>query len=241
MTEFGIQMYSLRDITKSDMNRALSEIARMGYKTAEFAGFFGYKSEYIKGLLDKYGIKAVATHTGYGDLVNNFAATVAYHKAIGCTDIIIPGASVYDRKGIEEFIENVNKWIPALKAEGITLHYHNHDGEFKTVADGFVPHDELAARTELKFEIDTYWAYVAGRDPIEVLEYYGDRVEFIHLKDGYADKTGKSLGQGTAPVAAVLDYAVKTGKKIVVESEGLDPTGLEEVERCADYLKASGK
>ena len=37
MTEFGIQMYSLRDITKSDMNRALSEIARMGYKTAEFA------------------------------------------------------------------------------------------------------------------------------------------------------------------------------------------------------------
>ena len=52
MTEFGIQMYSLRDITKSDMNRALSEIARMGYKTAEFAGFFGYKSEYIKGLLD---------------------------------------------------------------------------------------------------------------------------------------------------------------------------------------------
>ena len=123
MTEFGIQMYSLRDITKSDMNRALCEIARMGYKTAEFAGFFGYKSEYIKGLLDKYGIKAVATHTGYGDLVNNFAATVAYHKAIGCTDIIIPGASVYDRKGIEEFIENVNKWIPALKAEGITLHY----------------------------------------------------------------------------------------------------------------------
>ena len=241
MTEFGLQMYSLRDITKSDMNRALSEISRMGYKTAEFAGFFGYKPEYIKGLLDKYGIRAVGTHTGVGDLVNFFDATVAYHKAIGCKDIIIPGASVYTRAGIEEFIENVNKWIPKLKAEGLTLHYHNHDGEFKMTAEGFIPHDELAARTELKFEIDTYWVYVAGKDPIEVLEYYGDRVEFIHLKDGYADRTGKSLGQGTAPVDKVLDYAVNHGKIIVVESEGLDPTGLEEVERCIDYLKASGK
>ncbi|MBR2460180.1 MAG: sugar phosphate isomerase/epimerase [Clostridia bacterium] len=241
MTEFGIQMYSLRDITKADMDKALREIARMGYKTAEFAGFFGYKAEYIKGLLDEYGIKAVGTHTGVGDLINNFEGTVAYHKAIGCKDIIIPGASIYDRKGIEEFIENVNRWIPLLKAEGLTLHYHNHDGEFKEVADGFVPHDELAARTELKFEIDTYWAYVAGRDPIEVMEYYGDRVEFIHLKDGFADRTGKSLGLGTAPVAEVLDYAVKHGKKIVVESEGLEPTGLQEVERCIDYLKTSGK
>ena len=104
MTEFGIQMYSLRDITKSDMNRALGEIARMGYKTAEFAGFFGYKSEYIKGLLDKYGIKAVATHTGYGDLVNNFAATVAYHKAIGCYDIIIPGAPSSTKEDVALYI-----------------------------------------------------------------------------------------------------------------------------------------
>ena len=32
--------------------------------------------------------------------------------------------------------------------------------------------------------------------------------------------------------------AVNKGKKIVVESEGLDPTGLEEVKRCIDFLKA---
>lgn len=241
MTEFGLQMYSLRDITKAEMDRALREVAEMGYKTVEFAGFFGYKAEYIKGLLDKYGLKAVGTHTGCDPLINDLEATIEYHKAIGCKDIIIPGAAVYTRREIEEFIENVNRWIPVLKAEGISLHYHNHDREFKMMDDGYVPHDELAARTELKFEIDTYWAYVAGKDPIAVLEHYGDRVEFIHLKDGYADRTGKSLGLGTAPVAEVLDYAVNHGKKIVVESEGLEPTGLEEVKRCIDYLKASGK
>jgi hypothetical protein len=29
------------------------------------------------------------------------------------------------------------------------------------------------------------------------------------------------------------------GKPIIIESEGLDPTGLEEVKRCIDFLKAN--
>ena len=98
--------------------------------------------------------------------------------------------------------------------------------------------DELASRTNILFEIDTFWAYVAGADPIAVLDKYGDRVQFIHLKDGFSNGEGKSLGQGTAPVAAVLEKAIATGRTIVVESEGLDPTGKEEVQRCMDYLKS---
>ena len=31
--------------------------------------------------------------------------------------------------------------------------------------------------------------------------------------------------------------AIESGYGIVVESEGLDPTGKEEVKRCIDYLK----
>ncbi len=239
MKEFGIQLYSVRDITDKDLELALKKVAEMGYKTVEFAGFFGHSAETVKGWLDSYGLRAVGTHTGVGALEGDLEGTIAYHKAIGCRDIIIPGAPVYSRPDIDKFISQVNEWQPKIRAAGLELHYHNHDGEFRVTADGIIPHDELAARTELKFEIDTYWAYVAGRDPIEVLEYYGDRVAFIHLKDGTADKVGKSLGLGTAPVKAVLDYALAHGKNIVVESEGLEPTGLEEVGRCIDYLKAN--
>ena len=39
--EYGIQMYSLRDITDKDLAGAFKAVADMGYKTVETAGFFG--------------------------------------------------------------------------------------------------------------------------------------------------------------------------------------------------------
>ena len=131
----------------------------------------------------------------------------------------------------------MNKYNELLKKEGVRLHYHNHHGEFMPNKDGVVTNDELFKRTDVLFEIDTYWVYVAKKNPIDVLNEYGSRVKFIHLKDGDASGEGVSLGQGTAPVKEVLEKALKEGYEIVVESEGLDPTGIEEVGRCIDFLK----
>ena len=41
-TQYGLQMYSLRDITGDDLKGALKQVADMGYKYIEFAGFFGH-------------------------------------------------------------------------------------------------------------------------------------------------------------------------------------------------------
>ena len=38
-------------------------------------------------------------------------------------------------------------------------------------------------------------------------------------------------------MAEILDYAKANRLTVVVESEELEPTGLEEVQRCMDYLK----
>ncbi len=231
-------MYSLRDVTKDDLKGSLRAVADMGYKTVEFAGFFGHPAETVKAWLDEYGLKAVGTHTGYGALDDDFDATVAYHKVIGCKNLIIPWGPMKTPEEIDAFVEKINKWLPALKAEGIELHYHNHAGEFKPVADGIIPTVELAKRTDIMFEVDTYWAYVAGEEPVEVLKKYADRIKMIHLKDGFADGHGVSLGQGTAPVNKAVEYALAKGLDIVVESEGCDPTGKEEVERCIEFLKS---
>ena len=39
-TEYGLQMYSLRDITKDNLKDSLRQVAEMGYKYVEFAGLF---------------------------------------------------------------------------------------------------------------------------------------------------------------------------------------------------------
>jgi UDP-N-acetylenolpyruvoylglucosamine reductase len=51
MIEYGLQMYSVRDITKENLKDALRQVAEMGYKYVEFAGFFGNTAEDVKALL----------------------------------------------------------------------------------------------------------------------------------------------------------------------------------------------
>ena len=135
----------------------------------------------------------------------------------------------------------MNKYQPMLEAEGIKLMYHNHNGEFLPNADGLIPHEEMERRTNIDFQIDTYWAYVAGRDPVEVITRLKDRVPVIHLKDGLQDGHGYALGEGTAPVVAVREKAMELGMHMVVESETLQPDGLAEVTRCINFLRTLEK
>ena len=197
--EYGLQMYSLRDITGADLKGALKKVSEIGYKGVEFAGFFGHPAEEVKSWLDEYGLTVTGTHTGCQTLAEDFDGTVAYHKAIGCSTLIIPGANISCAAAIDTLVNDINNWLPRLEAEGISLQFHNHHREFLPNQDGQIPIDELARRTSLKFEIDTYWAFAGGRDPIEVITRLKDRISYIHLKDGNGGHTGYSLGQGAAP------------------------------------------
>ena len=235
--EYGLQLYSIRDITEKDLDGALKQVSEIGYKFVEFAGFFGHSAEAVKAMLDKYGLKVSGTHTGWQEVAEHFEDTVKYHKIIGNKNIIVPGADLNTQEKIDAFVEMANKFQPLLEKEGIRFHYHNHSHEFHPNADGSIIYDELVKRTQLGLEIDTYWAYNAGRDPIALMEALKDRVHVIHIKDGDAHGEGYPLGRGTAPVAAVYQQALKMGIPMVVESETLTPDGITEAKVCFDYLK----
>ena len=66
--EYGIQMYSVRDLTKDDLAGALRAVAEIGYKFVEFAGFFGHSAEEVRAMLDENGLEVSGTHTGVGEL-----------------------------------------------------------------------------------------------------------------------------------------------------------------------------
>lgn len=235
---YGLQLYSVRDLTKDDLPGALRQVAELGYHSVEFAGFFGHSARAVRDMLDDYGLCISGTHTGCAELMpDKLEQTIAYHKELGNKTIIIPGADYSDRPHLEALIELINTVKPRLEAEGIALAYHNHHREFLPTEYGALVHRELEERTDVLFEIDTYWAYVAGQDPIALLERLGARVPVIHLKDGFADGRGMALGEGTAPVEAVRRYAMAHGISMVVESETCQPTGIEEVGRCIRYLR----
>lgn len=237
--KYGLQMYSVRDVAPNDMQGTLREVARMGYSQIEFAGFFGNTAEDIRKWLDENQLVCTGTHSRADGLVpERIQESIAFHKTIGCSNYIIPGADLSTGEKLDRFIELVNAVQPVLEEAGLKLHYHNHSHEFRPNEDGLYIHEELQKRTNLMFEIDTFWAFNAGKDPIALLESLKDRVSVIHLKDGLIGGEGRSLGTGDAPVRDVREYAIRNGLTMIVESESLNPDGLSEVKRCIDFLLA---
>lgn len=236
--KYGLQLYSVRDITQTDLHLALSSVAAMGYEYVEFAGFFGHSAQDVREMLNENGLVCSGTHSAFDDLrPTKIADTLKYHKTLGNPNYIVPGADLSTLEKIEDFCNVMNYARPILAAEGIKLGYHNHSHEFTLMPWGSTIHSELERRTEIEFEIDTYWAFNAEVDAIQLLERLRDRISVIHLKDGFKGGKGMALGEGEAPVTDVIDAATRLGFMMVVESETLSPTGLGEVERCMNYLK----
>jgi sugar phosphate isomerase/epimerase len=223
------------------MRGTLSKIARQGYSFVEFAGFFGIGAWDIAAWLKECGLRVSGTHTGLKELLEKTDETIAYHKQIGNTCIIVPYAELDTQFKLDAFIGDMNVLKERLAGEGIRLGYHNHAQEFKPGKDGSVAFEQLIYRTELDLEIDTFWAYAAGVDPVALLDRLQKRVPVIHIKDGFENGEGMPLGMGTAPVKAVYEAAKALGMAMVVESETLRPDGLTETDICMKYLRSLEK
>ncbi|MBQ4110645.1 MAG: sugar phosphate isomerase/epimerase [Clostridia bacterium] len=250
-TEYGIQMYSLHDITAEHLKEALKAVADMGYKYIEFAGFFGHSPEEIKSWLKEYKLTVTGSHIGLDQIKSDkIEETLTYHKAIGCDNLIVPAADWSDLDKFNDVINTLNEADEILKKNGLRLGYHNHSDEFLPTPDGIIFQDELIKRTSIEFEIDVFWLYNAGIDVVSYLEKYKERIKVIHLKDGnicppenriyghsYKGVEEFSVGMGSVPVSDIISWANKNNVLIIVESEGLNPTGPEEVARCMEYLK----
>lgn len=242
-TEYGIQLYSLRDLTETDLEAGLRAASELGYRYVEFAGFFGHSAETVASWLEKYNLAVSGTHTGWKELTPDaIADTIAYHKIIGNQTIIIPGFDQSTAENVDEVVDVIRFAEPVLSENGIRLGFHNHAREFIRSSYGVFVEEELWKRTRVSFELDTFWIFAAGLDPVEIMEKMKDRLlPCIHLKDGIrkGDGTGagKAIGEGEAPVLAVREKALQMGLTMIVESEGLDPTGVDEVGRCIRYLR----
>lgn len=234
--EYGIQMFSLRDISRANMEKALKAASEIGYKAVEFAKFSDCSASQIKDWLEKYDLSPWSSHIMLEDLQKDFEGTVAYHKQIGCTDLAICCVFRDTKEQVESAIAGINEMIPRLEAEGLTLHFHNHYWDHNPNQNNVITFQEIVTRTNIKLELDTYWTFVAGLDPIVIMEKMKDRISFIHLKDGDGGYNGLSLGAGVAPVEKVYQKAKELGFRMIVESEGCKPTGPEEIKRCYDYL-----
>ena len=141
--KYGLQLYSIRDMAEKNFEGMLKAVAEMGYEMVESAGFFGHSAEEVREMLDRYGLTLCSTHTSQHEVFDRFERTLAFHKRLGCTDIVLPAVMSETREQIDYTVACINRYQPILEAEGIRLHFHNHSDVFLPNKDGIVAFDEF--------------------------------------------------------------------------------------------------
>jgi len=235
----GLQLYTLRDLTKSDFSGTLAKVARIGYSAVEFAGYGGLTAEQVRKLLDDLGLACCGTHEGYGALTpETLAKTIEFNQAIRSPFIICPSMPSEFRDqggdGIKAFAQAMNLAGEQVRSAGMQLCYHNHDFEFKQV-DGKTLYDLLLDNVDrqlVKMEIDTYWVKYAGVDPVKLISRLSGRCPLLHMKDmsKTEPRTFAPVGMGVMDIKSIVQAGLAHGTQwFVVEQDQCKGPALEAV------------
>ena len=184
MREYGLQLYSIRNAITENYHDALRQVAEMGYKMAELYGGMGPGAQTLRSWMDEFGLRVSGTHTKAADLAPDMLSqTIADHHTLGCDTLIIPHYDISTAEKVDELVNLINTVQPVLEKEGITLAFHNHSREFWPNEAGQLTHFELQKRTDIKFELDTFWTMRAAVNPVDQMKKMGSRIKLIHQKD----------------------------------------------------------
>ncbi len=247
---FGLQLYTLRDVLPKDPVIILRQVATFGYKEIEsYEGdkgmFWGLKNTEFKKLMDDLGMKIVASHC---DIEKDFERKAADAAAIGMDYLLC--AWIGPQKSLDDYkkaADTFNKRGEICRKHGLKFAYHNHDYSFKKL-DGQFPQDLMMQQTDkelVDYEMDIYWVVTAGEDPLQWFDRYPGRFTLSHIKDRKKNvplsqgDASTILGTGSIDFPAILSRAKEKGMKhFLVEQElyeGTTPMGS--VQANADYLK----
>jgi sugar phosphate isomerase/epimerase len=247
---FGLQLYTLRDVLPADPTGILKQVASYGYKQIEsYEGpqgiFWGMKNTEFKKRMDDLGMKIVSSHC---DINKDFDRKAAEAAEIGMNYLICPYLG--PQKTVDDFkkfAETFNQLGETCKKNGIRFGYHNHDYGFVPL-EGQMPQDVLMQNTDknlVDFEMDIYWVVTAGQDPIAWIDKYAGRFKLCHIKDRKKGAplsqrdASVDLGTGSIDFKKILKEAGRKGMEYyIVEQEAYEnTTPLAAAKADADYMK----
>ncbi|WP_435171342.1 sugar phosphate isomerase/epimerase family protein [Paenibacillus glycanilyticus] len=246
--KFGVQLYTLRDLTARNFIGTLEKVAALGYQGVEFAGYGGIEANQLKERLDQLGLLAAGSHVSYERMLSSLEEEITYNKILGNRNLIIPyfeGNKFSDGEERRRFLENLNQIGQKCAEADMQLLYHNHEFEFTIEVNGKTMFDYIfdsMDKSLLQAELDACWAFRAGYDPAAIIRQYNDRMPLVHLKDMRKNNDGQvltvELGQGEVNlnriVAAATDSAVQW---LIVEQDECQDEPLASIATSMGWIK----
>lgn len=249
----GVQLYTVRDVLPKKPAETLRAIREMGYTELE-ATYDGLDK--IWPAIAACGMRPVSIHlkdTFLDDAQQDaFARALEQCKQWGFQFAVLPAIPEKQRGDLDVLRglgAKLNRAGEKARAAGLRFCYHNHAFDFRPLA-GTTSFDMLVERVDPKlcgFEVDCFWASVAGRDPAELIARLKGRIPMIHLKDkasGAAvrfDESDKKplreVGSGSIDWVKVLEAARAAGvEHYFVEQDVTPGDPLDSLRKSWAYL-----
>ena len=190
LEKIGIQTYTLREALGEDFVGTMRMIKEVGYDYVELNGrnFIDRPPAELRTVLDDLGLTAPISHVDYDSLANRPGEIAAVAGTVGFEYAILPWIGD-DQRGIDDYkrhAEMLNRAADTLAPDGVKVGYHNHQFEFFDLGDGQTGMDILLAETDpalVTFELDLFWAALAGTDIPALFRAHPGRFKMCHVKD----------------------------------------------------------
>ena len=246
----GLELYSVRETLKKDLEGTVRAVAQMGYQCVEFyAPYFDWTETQTKQMrkqLDDLGIRCYSTHNDEtyfnSEKINR---TRDLNLILGCKYVVLAHADPKPAPdGWKGVAEELNAAAEHLEPSGLKVGYHNHQAEF-TASGGQRPIEILAknTKTSIALQLDIGTCLEAGGDPVAWIKANPGRIRSIHCKD-WSPEAGKGyqvlFSEGVAPWANIFAAAESVGgvEYYLVEQEGSRFSELDTVKKCLENFRA---
>ena len=233
-----------------------SLMVRMLTKAAGMPTGKGGKLDWL-GLLKAADLECVSLHTDLGSLEREPEAVIADAKSLGTNRLVITGMYRFDYgdlKAVHSLAERLNVAGKTVKANGLSLLYHNHNVELLPLGVGKRAYDVILEETDpalLNFEFDSYWFTEAGADAKLWMRKLGSRMKLWHVTDRGSRQNGPAmtpilkadsmeLGTGNMDLDGLLALANENGvTDVILESHKnwIDKDPVKSLEISARWLK----
>jgi sugar phosphate isomerase/epimerase len=246
----GLELYSVRNTLKQDLEGTVRAVAQMGYQCVEFyAPYFEWseaQTRQIRKLLDDLGVRCYSTHNDasyLGKQEINRARDM--NLILGCKYVVIASAKpASGPDGWNAVADLLNSAADQLESSGLKTGYHNHELEF-TPVDGRRPIETIAKKTKpsVMLQLDVGTCLKAGSDPVAWIRSNPGRIRSVHCKDWSPDAAkGYSVlfGEGVADWKGIFAAAESVGgvEYYLMEQEGSRLSELDTVRTCLQSYRA---
>jgi sugar phosphate isomerase/epimerase len=204
----ALQLYTVREQLATGRRPVLQQIADFGYGAVEPYDVLT-DPEQLRADLDEAGLAVSSVHAKILD--EDGDALLRGTRTVGADTVIVPWVSperFADAEAISVLAGELNQAAAKTADHGLRLGYHNHDFELSSIVGGRPALEVFvdALDPAVILEVDTYWAAVGGQDVPALLGRLGDRVRYLHVKDGPVTRNDAqtAVGGGLMPVTEIL-------------------------------------